>query len=72
MTFSRYNQRPSTPTNLRRSGPPSRERSAAADEHALYDAPVSEPHIRKVRPDDLEEVWGVPVASSNDLSLFRS
>jgi hypothetical protein len=26
-----------------------------------------EPHIRKVRPDDLEEVWRVHVASSNDL-----
>jgi hypothetical protein len=23
----------------------------------LYDAPVSEPHIRKVRPDELEDVW---------------
>jgi ribosomal protein S18 acetylase RimI-like enzyme len=32
-----------------------------------YDAPVSsEPHIRKVRPDELEEVWRVHVASSND------
>ena len=38
----------------------------------MYDAPVSaEPHIRKVRPDDLEEVWRVHVASSNDL-LARS
>jgi GNAT superfamily N-acetyltransferase len=27
---------------------------------------VSEPHIRKVRPDELEEVWRVHVASSND------
>jgi GNAT superfamily N-acetyltransferase len=27
---------------------------------------VSEPHIRKVRPDDIEEVWRVHVASSND------
>jgi ribosomal protein S18 acetylase RimI-like enzyme len=26
-----------------------------------------EPHIRKVRPDDLEEVWRVHVAASNDL-----
>src|SRR6266511_297015 len=34
---------------------------------ALYDAPVSEPHIRKVRPDELEEVWRVHVAASNDL-----
>jgi GNAT superfamily N-acetyltransferase len=29
---------------------------------------VSEPHVRKVRPDDLEEVWRVHVASSNDLA----
>ena len=28
---------------------------------------MSEPHIRKVRPDELEEVWRVHVASSNDL-----
>jgi GNAT superfamily N-acetyltransferase len=27
---------------------------------------VSAPHIRKVRPDELEEVWRVHVASSND------
>jgi ribosomal protein S18 acetylase RimI-like enzyme len=27
---------------------------------------VREPHIRKVRPDELEEVWRVHVASSND------
>src|SRR5262245_20932505 len=34
----------------------------------MYDPPVgAEPHIRKVRPDDLEEVWRVHVASSNDL-----
>jgi ribosomal protein S18 acetylase RimI-like enzyme len=33
----------------------------------LYDAPVSEPVIRKVQPDDLEEVWRVHVAASNDL-----
>jgi ribosomal protein S18 acetylase RimI-like enzyme len=32
---------------------------------------VSEPQIRKVRPDDLEEVWRVHVASSNDLSVRR-
>ena len=30
-----------------------------------------EPHIRKVRPDDLEEVWRVHVASSNDLLVRR-
>jgi hypothetical protein len=36
-----------------------------------YDAPVSEPHIRKVRPDELEEVWRVHVASSNDLLVRR-
>ena len=30
-----------------------------------------EPHIRKVRPDDLEEVWRVHVASSNDLMARR-
>jgi len=30
-----------------------------------------EPHIRKVRPDDLEEVWRVHVAASNDLSTRR-
>jgi hypothetical protein len=27
---------------------------------------IGEPHIRKVRPDDLEEVWRVHVVSSND------
>jgi GNAT superfamily N-acetyltransferase len=32
---------------------------------------VSEPHIRKVRPDELEEVWRVHVASSNDLMVRR-
>ncbi len=32
---------------------------------------MSEPHIRKVRPDELEEVWRVHVASSNDLSVRR-
>lgn len=38
----------------------------------MYHAPVSgEPHIRKVRPDDLEEVWRVHVASSNDLVVRR-
>jgi GNAT superfamily N-acetyltransferase len=52
---ARHGERPSTPTNLRRSPPPARERSAAAGERALYDAPVSETHIRKVRPDELEE-----------------
>jgi GNAT superfamily N-acetyltransferase len=36
-----------------------------------YDAAVSEPHIRKVRPDDLEEVWRVHVAASNDLPVRR-
>ena len=30
-----------------------------------------EPHIRKVRPDDLEEVWRVHVASSSDLAVRR-
>ena len=30
-----------------------------------------EPHIRKVRPDDLAEVWRVHVASSNDLLARR-
>ena len=30
-----------------------------------------EPHIRKVRPDELEEVWRVHVASSNDLLVRR-
>ena len=37
----------------------------------MYDAPVSEPHIRKVRPDELEEVWRVHVASSSDLLVRR-
>ena len=55
----------------RRAPPPARERSAAAGERALYDAPVSEPHIRKVRSDELEEVWRVHVASSNDLLARR-
>jgi GNAT superfamily N-acetyltransferase len=32
---------------------------------------VSEPNIRKVRPDELEEVWRVHVAATNDL-LVRS
>src|SRR6266700_3377774 len=32
---------------------------------------LSEPHIRKVRPDELEEVWRVHVASSNDLLARR-
>src|SRR5439155_9380326 len=71
---ARHGERPSTPPNLRRSPPPARERSAAAGERALralYDAPVSEPHIRKVRPDDLEEVWRVHVAASNDLLVRR-
>src|SRR5213593_2693492 len=66
---ARHGERPSTPTNLRRSPPPARERSVAAGERALYDAPVSEPHIRKVRPDELEEVWRVHVAASNDLQV---
>src|SRR3989442_4252162 len=68
---ARHGERPSIPTNLRRSPPPARERSAAAGERALYDAPVSEPHIRKVRPDELEEVWRVHVASSNGLPVGR-
>src|SRR3989475_2090649 len=68
---ARHGERPSIPTNLRRSPPPARERSAAAGERALYDAPVSEPHIRKVRPDELEEVWRVHVASSNDPPVRR-
>jgi hypothetical protein len=32
---------------------------------------VSEPHIRKVRPDELEEVWRVHVASSHDGMVRR-
>ncbi len=32
---------------------------------------LSEPHIRKVRPDELEEVWRVHVASSNNLLVRR-
>jgi GNAT superfamily N-acetyltransferase len=36
-----------------------------------YDAPVSEPHIRKVQPDELEEVWRVHVASSHDGMVRR-
>src|SRR2546425_1556109 len=63
---ARHGERPSTPTNLRRSPSLAPERSAAAGERALYNAPVSEPHIRKVRPDEIEEVWRVHVASSND------
>src|SRR5437773_2332341 len=50
----------------RPSGPPRRRAGGC------YDAPVSgEPHIRKVRPDDLEEVWRVHVASSSDLAARR-
>jgi ribosomal protein S18 acetylase RimI-like enzyme len=44
-------------------GMPPRDRWQAG----LYAPPVSgEPHIRQVRPDDLEEVWRVHVAASND------
>ncbi len=32
---------------------------------------MSEPHIRKVRPEELEEVWRVHVAASNDLLVRR-
>jgi GNAT superfamily N-acetyltransferase len=32
---------------------------------------VSEVHIRKVRPEELEDVWRVHVASSNDLAMRR-
>src|SRR5437763_11735486 len=50
---------------------PSRSTSAP-QRHNCYDAPVSgEPQIRKVRPDDLEEVWRVHVSSSNDLAARR-
>src|SRR5215813_3795161 len=31
-----------------------------------HEASMSEPHIRKVRPDEIEEVWRVHVASSHD------
>jgi ribosomal protein S18 acetylase RimI-like enzyme len=38
----------------------------------LYDPPVSgEPHVRNVRPDELEQVWRVHVASSSDLAMRR-
>ena len=50
---------------------PRRERPPPQAGGRLYDAPVSEPHIRKVRPDELEEVWRVHVASSNDLLARR-
>jgi GNAT superfamily N-acetyltransferase len=33
--------------------------------------PIGEPHIRNVRPDELEEVWRVHVAASNDLVVRR-
>ena len=32
---------------------------------------MGEPHIRKVRPDDLEEAWRVHVAASHDLAVRR-
>ena len=32
---------------------------------------MSEPHIRKVRPDEIEDVWRVHVASSNDGTVRR-
>ncbi len=32
---------------------------------------MGEPHIRKVRPEELEEVWRVHVAASNDLVVRR-
>ena len=32
---------------------------------------VAAPHIRNVRPEDLEEVWRVHVAASNDLMVRR-
>jgi GNAT superfamily N-acetyltransferase len=54
------------------SSSPARGRFAAQAGGGCYDAPVSgEPHIRKVRPDDLEEVWRVHVAASNDLLVRR-
>jgi GNAT superfamily N-acetyltransferase len=37
----------------------------------LYHAPVSEPHVRKIRPEEIEEVWRVHVAASNDLMMRR-
>src|SRR5215475_14848861 len=33
--------------------------------------PMSEPQIRKVRPEELAEVWRVHVAASNDLMVRR-
>ena len=32
---------------------------------------MSEPHVRKVRPEEIEEVWRVHVAASNDLMVRR-
>ena len=32
---------------------------------------MAAPHIRNVRPEDLEEVWRVHVAASNDLMVRR-
>jgi ribosomal protein S18 acetylase RimI-like enzyme len=37
----------------------------------MYDPRMSEPHIRNVRPDELEQVWRVHVASSSDLAMRR-
>ena len=38
----------------------------------MYDPPVSgEPHVRNVRPDEIEQVWRVHVASSSDLAMRR-
>src|SRR2546428_9050735 len=52
--------------------PISSPRSRSEPVGRAYDAPVSgEPHIRKVRSDDLEEVWRVHVASSNDGMAHR-
>src|SRR5262249_20154312 len=50
--------------------PPSRECPPRA-RRARREALMSEAEIRKVRPDELAEVWRVHVAASNDLMVRR-
>src|SRR2546423_15669693 len=45
--------------------------TAGASSSRCAECAVSELHIRKVRPDELEDVWRVHVASSNDGAVRR-
>src|SRR5258705_9619444 len=58
----------------RRCLPQGQQRGRARDRPGLREgvgAVSTETHIRKVRPDDIEEVWRVHVASSSDLAVRR-